>query len=278
MNRIKPYRVAAWLTCFSLVASLSTGILVGDRANAQSSPGASQVADNSARTSEPRYPTISRYATDLTKRAREGRLEPVIDHDAEINRTIEVLRRDKHNNPVLIGEGSLLTAQIAQGLALRMASEDVPESLRGTALFSLNLDALAAHAKDSSEFAARLNSVLAEVESAQGRVILFVDQLHQYVGTFATQAVTDSVRGALDSGRVRVIGATTPEAYTEYIAGDTSLSALFQQVRVGEGGNDADASTQDKNDEKSENNSAERNNGFEGDKISRNDSEREFTL
>ena len=256
---------------------MSTGILVGDRASAQSSQGASQPADNSARSSEATYPTLSRYATDLTKQAREGRLESVTGHDAEISRTVEILSSDNaHNNPVLLGEAGLGVAEIAQGLAQRIASGDVPESLRDKRLFSLSLDALAANVKNSGEFTARLQEVFAEVEGAKGQVILFVDQLHQFVGTYANQVATDTVRAALEHGQLRIVGATTPNAYAEYIAGDATVSGLFQQVRVDESGNDAEVSKESKSDEKR----AQNSNGFEGDKISpdlaRVDPEREL--
>ncbi|HVS81225.1 MAG TPA: S8 family serine peptidase [Pyrinomonadaceae bacterium] len=266
MKRIRPSRVAAWLTCFSLVASLSTGILVGDRANAQSSQGASQLADNSARTSEVAYPTLSRYATDLTKQAREGRLESVIGRDAEISRTVGILSRDTHNNAVLIGESGLITTQIAQGLALRIATSDVPESLRDKSLFSLNLDALAFHAKDSSEFTARLQAILAEVERAKGQVILFVDQLHQFVGTFAAPAASDALRAALERRDLRIVGATSPAAYAEYIADDATVSRLFEQIRVDVGADEtAEASKDNKEGDSKSNSDGEQ---FTGDRMS----------
>src|SRR6266852_5675271 len=169
-NRIKRYRVATWLTSLSLMVSLCLGILVTDRASAQSAPP-NQVT----------YPELARYATDLTELARAGRLEPVMGRNAEISRTISILSRDIHQNPVLIGEAGPGVAAIAQGLALRIATGEVPESLSDKRLFSLSLDALAAQAKNSDEFTARLQAVLAEGESADGQIILFVDQLHQFV-------------------------------------------------------------------------------------------------
>ncbi len=262
MKRIRPYRVAAWLTFFSLLVSLCTGILVGDRASAQSPQGASQPADNSARPNEATYPTLSRYATDLTRQAREGRLKPVTGREAEISRTVEILSRDAHKNPVLMSEPGPGVAEIAQGLAQRIASGGVPESLRGKRLFSLSLDALAAHAKNSSEFTDRLQAVLTEVENSKGQVILFVDQLHQFIGTFAAPLATDIVKAELEHGQLRIVGATTPGAYAEYIAGDKEVSRLFQQVRVDEGRSDAEAGKQARADEKRS------SDGFEGDKIS----------
>ena len=266
MKRIRPSRVAAWLTCFSLVASLSTGIMVADRANAQSSQGASQLVDKSARTSNATYPMLSRYATDLTKQAGEGRLESVIGRDAEISRTVEILSRDTHKNPLLIGEAGLITTQIAQGLALRIATSDVPESLRDKSLFSLNLDALAFHAKDSSEFTARLQAILAEVERAKGQVILFVDQLHQFVGTFAAPASSDALRAALERRDLRIVGAISPAAYAEYIADDATVSRLFEQIRVDAGADEtAEASKDNKESDSKSNSDGEQ---FTGDRMS----------
>ena len=184
-------RLGAWLTCASLVVSLCTGILVGDRASAQSRENTSRLSGQSAQSDKAMYPALSRYAADLTGLARAGRLEVVINRDAEINRAVQILSRDTHLNPVLIGEAGLGVAQVAQGLAQRMVSGDVPENLRGKRLFSLSLDALVANVKDTSEFASRLNDVLTEAENSKGEVILFVDQLHQYVGSYASKVATD---------------------------------------------------------------------------------------
>ncbi len=224
-NRTKRYRVATWLTSFSLMVSLCLGILVTDRASAQSTPGASQSTEQSAPTNQATYPELARYATDLTELARAGRLEPVMGRNAEISRTIAILSRDSHHNPVLIGEAGLGVAAIAQGLAQRIATGEVPESLSDKRLFSLSLDALAAKAKNSGEFTARLQAVLAEVESADGQIILFVDQLHQFVGTYAAPIATDAIRAALGRNRLRIVGATTSIAYAEYILGLFSAGA-----------------------------------------------------
>src|SRR5205814_628502 len=123
----------------------------------------------------------------------------------------------------------------------------VPESLRDKRLFSLSLDALVAQAKNSGEFTTRLQAVLAEVEGANGQVILFVDQLHQFVGTYATPIATDAMRAALAKSRLRIVGATTSNAYAEYIAGDTSISNLFQPVTVSDN-SDADSTGDQKTD------------------------------
>src|SRR2546421_4188102 len=266
MNRIKQHRVATWLTSLSLVVSLSFGILVTDRASAQSAPNVPQGVNQPVRASQDTYPELTRYATDLTALAHEGRLDPVIGRTAEIRRTVEILSLDSHNNPVLIGEAGPGMAEIAQGLAQRIAAGEVPEGLRNKRLFSLSLDALAAKAKNSSEFTSRLQAVLAEVESADGQVILFVDQLHQYVGTYAEPIATEAMRKALGQGHLRIVGATTSNAYAEYIAADTSVSDLFQPVKVSDVAADADSTADQKTDNRESNDSND--NRFKGDKLS----------
>ena len=183
--------------------------MVGDRANAASPQGLSQPTDKSERSGKASYPTLSRYAIDLTKQARQGQLDPVTGHDIEISRTLEILSGDTDHNPVLVGESGSSTSVIAEGLAQRIASGDVPESLRDKRLFSLSLDALAAHAKNSGEFTARLKAVFAEVESSKGRIILFVDQLHQYVGTYAARIASDMLRDSLEHSHLRIVGGTS---------------------------------------------------------------------
>src|SRR5258708_17326537 len=257
-------RLGAWLTCASLVVSLCTGILVGDRASAQSRENTSRLSGQSAQSDKAMYPALSHYAADLTGLARAGRLGVVDNRDGEINRDVKILSRDTHMNPVLIGEAGLGVAQVAQGLAQRMVSGDVPESLRGKRLFSLSLDALVANVKDTGEFAARLNDVLTEAENSNGEVILCVDQLHQYVGSYASKVATDSVRSALDKGQLRIVGAASSQAYTEYIPADQTLTHLFQQVSINEKANDADASPQEKSADKT----SKDQNDFQRDNVS----------
>jgi len=188
--------------------------------------------------------------------------------NAEISRTIAILSRDIHHNPVLLGEAGPGVAAIAQGLAQRIANGEVPESLSDKRLFSLSLDALAAKAKDSGEFTTRLQAVLAEVESADGQVILFVDQLHQFVGTYAAPIATDAVRAALGRSRMRIVGATTSIAYAEYIASDASISGFFQPVQVSDGVNGADSTDAEKTDNEGNDNSDRNDQQFKGDKLS----------
>ena len=266
MKRIKHRRVTAWLTCLSVSLSLCTGILVGDRANAQSAQNARSLNARAA-LSKAGYPMLSRYATDLTQQASEGRLEPVKGHDIEISRIIDVLSSDSNKNPVVISELGLVTVQIAQGLAQRVAAGNTPESLRSKRILSLNLDALAANAKTGNEFTAHVQAVLAEAENAKGEIILFVDQLHQFVGAYAAQISTETMRASLEQGKIRIVGATTPNLYAEYIASDQELSALFQQVQVSdasEGENNSDENSAAQN---SKNNDGS-DRGFSGDRIS----------
>src|SRR6266516_3742844 len=265
MRPIKRSPITAWVTCFSLAVSLCAGIMVGDRANAASPHVLLQPTDKSERSAKACYPTLSRYAIDLTKQARQGQLDLVTGHDIEINRTLEILSGDMAHNPVLVGESGSSTSIVAEGLAQRIASGDVPESLRDKRLFSLSLDALAAHTKNSGEFTARLKAVFAEVESSKGRIILFVDQLHQYVGTYAARIASDMLRDSLEHSHLRIVGGTSVEAYAEYIAGDAALSALFQQVHV----TAVNGGELSKGQEANENSAQKRNaEGFEGDKIS----------
>src|SRR6266550_1208249 len=163
MIRTKQYRATTWLTSFSLMVSLCLGILVTDRASAQTASGVPQGADQPVRANQDTYPELARYATDLTALARAGRLEPVVGRNIEISRTVEILSLDIRNNPVLVGEPGLGVAEVAQGLAQRIATGEVPESLRNKRLFSLSLDALVARAKNSKEFTTPLQAVLAEV-------------------------------------------------------------------------------------------------------------------
>src|SRR6267154_1177236 len=264
MNRIKRNRLATWLTSLSLMVSLCAGILVTDKASAQSAQAGLKGTEQSTPANEATYPTLARYATDLTALARKGRLDPVTGRSAEISRTVNILSRDVHSNPVLIGEPGLGVAEIAQGLAQRIVTGDVPESLRTKRLFSLSLDALAAQAKNSSEFTTRLQAVLAEVEGANGQIILFVDQLHQYVGTYASPIATDAMRTALGKSQLRIVGATTSNAYAEYISGDASISKLFQPVTVGDGASADSKDAQDTDNDGNEK-SDSNNKQFKGD-------------
>jgi ATP-dependent Clp protease ATP-binding subunit ClpB len=196
--------------------------------------GGSHITDQSA---EENYQALSKYARDLTDLARKGKLDPVIGRDDEIRRTIQVLSRRTKNNPVLIGEPGVGKTAIVEGLAQRIVSGDVPETLRNKRLVGLDLGSMLAGAKYRGEFEDRLKSVLKEIENAQGHIILFIDELHTLVGAGAAEGAIDAsnmLKPALARGELRCVGATTLNEYKKYIEKDAALERRFQQVFVGE--------------------------------------------
>lgn len=196
--------------------------------------GGSRITDQNA---EQNYQALSKYARDLTELARKGKLDPVIGRDDEIRRTIQVLSRRTKNNPVLIGEPGVGKTAIVEGLAQRIVSGDVPETLRNKRLVGLDLGAMLAGAKYRGEFEDRLKSVLKEIENAQGQIILFIDELHTLVGAGASEGAIDAsnmLKPALARGELRCVGATTLNEYKKYIEKDAALERRFQQVYVGE--------------------------------------------
>jgi len=183
------------------------------------------------------YDALKKYARDLTADAREGKLDPVIGRDEEIRRAIQVLSRRTKNNPVLIGEPGVGKTAIAEGLALRIVNGDVPESLKGKALLALDLGALVAGAKYRGEFEERLKAVLNEIESADGNIILFIDEMHQLVGAGKSDGAMDAsnlLKPALARGTLHAVGATTLDEYRKYIEKDAALARRFQPVFVDE--------------------------------------------
>jgi ATP-dependent Clp protease ATP-binding subunit ClpB len=188
-------------------------------------------------TAEGQYDALKKYARDLTEAARSGKLDPVIGRDEEIRRTIQVLSRRTKNNPVLIGEPGVGKTAIVEGLALRIINGDVPESLKNKRLLALDLGALVAGAKFRGEFEERLKSVLQEVTSAAGEIVLFIDEMHQLVGAGKADGAMDAsnmLKPALARGELHCVGATTLDEYRKHVEKDAALARRFQPVFVSE--------------------------------------------
>jgi ATP-dependent Clp protease ATP-binding subunit ClpB len=183
------------------------------------------------------YDAMKKYARDLTQAARDGKLDPVIGRDEEIRRTIQILARRTKNNPALIGEPGVGKTAIAEGLALRIANGDVPDSLKHRRLMSLDMGSLIAGAKYRGEFEERLKAVLDEVKGAQGEIILFIDEMHTLIGAGKSEGAMDAgnlLKPALARGELHCIGATTLDEYQKYVEKDPALQRRFQPIFVGE--------------------------------------------
>ena len=186
---------------------------------------------------EDSYEALKKYARDLTAAAQEGKIDPIIGRDEEIRRTMQVLSRRTKNNPVLIGEPGVGKTAIAEGLALRIVSGDVPESLRNKKLMALDMGALIAGSKYRGEFEERLKAVLNEVTEGAGEIILFIDEMHTLVGAGKSDGAMDAanlIKPALARGDLHCVGATTLDEYRKYVEKDAALARRFQPVMVSE--------------------------------------------
>ena len=194
-----------------------------------------RTADNAS--AENAYDAMKKYARDLTQAAKDGKLDPVIGRDEEIRRTVQILARRTKNNPVLIGDPGVGKTAIAEGLALRIANGDVPDSLKDRTLMALDMGALIAGAKYRGEFEERLKAVLDEVKGAEGQIILFIDEMHTLIGAGASEGSMDAgnlLKPALARGELHCIGATTLDEYQKYVEKDAALQRRFQPVFIGE--------------------------------------------
>ncbi|MBC6437133.1 MAG: ATP-dependent chaperone ClpB [Rhodobacteraceae bacterium] len=229
------------LTALAMVKSPAKTALEAGSVNAQALNAAindirkGRTADSAS--AEDNYEALNKYARDLTKAAREGKIDPIIGRDEEIRRAMQVLSRRTKNNPVLIGEPGVGKTAIAEGLALRIVNGDVPESLRNKTLMALDMGALIAGAKYRGEFEERLKSVLNEISATAGEIILFIDEMHTLVGAGKTDGAMDAanlIKPALARGELHCVGATTLDEYRKYVEKDAALARRFQPLMVAE--------------------------------------------
>src|ERR1051325_9829587 len=215
-----------WLTTLALLVSMCASLTFNQRTSAQSNQEVKQLNQTDVS-----YPVLSKYATDLTLLALQGKLEKSASHDADVARVIASLSA-MNKAPVVVGESDLDRDAIARGVAMKIAFGDVPANLRDRRVFRLSIDALAKGARSSDEFAARVQAVFAEAEQAAGRLIVFVDQLHQYAGARATAVASATVKQAIEANHLKIIGGSSPEAYASYIAADENVATLFESISI----------------------------------------------
>jgi ATP-dependent Clp protease ATP-binding subunit ClpB len=233
--------VERMLTALAIIKSRAKDALDAGKVTAQGLNAAindvrkGRTADSAS--AEDSFDALKKYAMDLTARAREGRIDPIIGRDEEIRRAMQVLSRRTKNNPVLIGEPGVGKTAIAEGLALRIVDGDVPESLKNKTLMALDMGALIAGAKYRGEFEERLKAVLKEIEAAAGEIILFIDEMHTLVGAGKSEGAMDAanlIKPALARGELLCIGATTLDEYRKYVEKDAALARRFQPLLVEE--------------------------------------------
>ena len=262
MKNQKRSPLVSLVTVLTLMFSLSLGLMVTDRAHAQAGNRAAGDSRTNSADAATRTPALSRYAQNLTKLARRGAFDTVVEHESAVVPAIKILTRSKQNNPVLIAEAGTESKAVAQILARRIATGAVPESMLQTRVFSLNVTALLDGLKTPADLESRVKALLSDISGLEGNSILFVEELHQFVGQHATQTVSETLTEAAIAGKVRLLGATSSAAYEQYIAGNQALDGLFKEVKLTD-----DAASSEANDD-SDANTQSGANDFQGAKIS----------
>lgn len=261
MKRTKTPLVT-WITTAALLISMCASLTFSQRTRAHANNRVTRTQSGTGSTTNSSYPMLAKYATDLTLLALNGKLEPALGYEANVARVIASLATTT-KAPLVLGESDLDRDAIARGVATQIAFGNVPDTLRNKRVFRLSIDALAKDAHTSEEFEQRVQSVFAEAEQAQGRVILFVDQMHQYAGARATKLDSATVTAAIEGNHFKVIGGVSPEAYANYIATDESIAKLFDSISIDGASAVSSAATVTRDKRKSPINEE-----FEGEKIS----------